>query len=582
MVDLAAEAIESWEHLNSERGVWLTHWQEIANYMLPNRADYITQRTPGQKLMQWIYDSTPLWALEQFAAGLHSLLTSPTLPWFGLKTVDDRLNADGGNIAWLQDAGDRMYSIFNGPTHNFASQSGELYMDTGSIGTAVMAELESARSGILFSTRHLKECCLAENEEDRIDTCVRRWEYTAKQAVQAWGTLCGPTVLAAYDERPSAKFAFLHSVKPRHLRDVNRADARNKPFESVYVSVADRTLIAESGFNEFPYLCPRFSKRTGETYGRGPGMTALPDVKMLNQMVMTVLKAAQKVVDPPLQLPDDGFMVPIKTTPGGLNFYRAGSNDRIEPLETKGQVQLGIEMVNALRQQIIRSFYVEWMSMPSDVSDPQSAGKGITATYVLQNRDEKMRLMSPMLARLQSEFLGPLIDRTFAIMWRHSVARRFGPDAMFARPPASLSGAKLRVEYVSPIAIAQRGAQLDVITRLVQTAIALMQLDPQAASVIDAEGIIRLTGRLLNAPAAALKTVQQVQDARDQKAQADAAMNQHMQAASIAKTAKDGGAAVNSFAQAGVPPQQLAQGVLQGVGAAANQNQGAAPMQQAA
>jgi hypothetical protein len=579
-VDLAAEAIESWETKNGARGVWLTHWQDLSNFLLPIRADYITQRTPGQKLMQYIYDSTPLWALEQFAAGLHALLTSPTLPWFGLKCMDDRMNADGANMAWLQDAGDRMYSIFNGPTHNFASQSGELYLDIGSIGTAVMAELESHRSGILFSTRHLKECCLAENEEDRIDTCVRRWDYTAKQAVQAWGKEAGPNVLKAYDERPEALFSFIHSVKPRHLRDVNRADGRNKPWESVYVSVADRTVISESGFNEFPYHCPRFSKKASEIYGRGPGMINLPDIKMLNAMVMTVLKAAQKVVDPPLQLPDDGFMVPIKTTPGGLNFYRAGSQDRIEPLETKGQVQLGVEMVNALRQQIIRGFYVEWMSMPSDVTDPQSAGKGVTATYVLQNRDEKMRLMSPMLARLQSEFLGPLIDRTFAIMWRHSLARRFGPDAMFSRPPPSLSGAKLRVEYISPIAIAQRSSQLDVISRLVQTAIALMQLDPQAAQVVDAEGIIRLTGKLLNAPAGALKSVADVQQARAQTAQQQADQQQQLQAAGMAKTAKDGSAAVGNMAAAGVPPQALAQGMM--AAGAANQNQGAAPMQQAA
>src|SRR5690242_15845561 len=112
----------------------------------------------------------------------------------------------------------------------------------------------------------------------------------------------------------------------------------NKPFESVYVSVAG-TLIDVGGFDEVPYLVPRFSKVTGEIYGLGPGMTCLPDVKMLNEMAKTVVKAAQKIVDPPLQLPDSGFLVPIKTTPGSLN---------------------------SLRQQIIRAFYVEWLLMPSE------------------------------------------------------------------------------------------------------------------------------------------------------------------------------------------------------------------------
>ena len=31
-------------------------------------------------------------------------------------------------------------------------------------------------------------------------------------------------------------------------------------------------------------------------------------------------------------VPDDGFILPIRTVPGGLNFYRSGTRERIEPL----------------------------------------------------------------------------------------------------------------------------------------------------------------------------------------------------------------------------------------------------------
>ncbi len=49
---------------------------------------------------------------------------------------------------------------------------------------------------------------------------------------------------------------------------------------------------------------------------------------MLNEMSKTTIKAAQKQVDPPLLVPDDGFILPVRTVPGGLNFYRAGTRDR--------------------------------------------------------------------------------------------------------------------------------------------------------------------------------------------------------------------------------------------------------------
>ena len=547
---LAQEVIRAWEKGESERGTWKTHWQDVANFMIPDRADYIRVNTPGRKRTQYIYDGTAVYALQMFASGLHSMLTSPTLRWFELRAEDDAINARQNCLAWMDDTAARMYSIFNGPRHNFASQSSELYLDTGSIGTAVMAVLESPRTDVLFSTRHLRECVFEENEEDRVDKLTRRWQYTAKQAYQAWGTAAGESVLKALENTPERQFWFLHRVSPRMKRDPQRADSLHKPFQSVYVSEADQSVIGESGFNEFPYLVPRFSKAPGEIYGRGLGMLALPDVRMLNEMAKTILKGAQKVVDPPLQLPDDGFMLPIRTTPGGLIFYRAGTRDLIQPLETKGNIPLGIEMLNALRTQIMRTFCVEWMNMPSDPSDPASSGKGVTATYVLQNRDEKMRLLSPMLARMQSEFLGPLIDRVFAIMWRQSVARRFGPGSLLSPPPPEMSGVPIRVEYVSPIAVAQRTSQIDTLSRLVQMTMQLMQVDPSAARTLDTDAILRLTARDLNAPALALKSPEAVQAQLEQEQQAQQELNAHAQISSLAGAAKDGTAAVANLAQA--------------------------------
>ena len=559
--DKAQEAIRLWERLDGDRGTFKSHWQQCANYVLPDRADYIVQHSPGQKRMQWVYDGTPVWALEQFAAGMHSMLTSPTLRWFSMRADDDRLNNIIRVQLWLQDTSERMYAIFNSAKHNFASQSTELYLDQGSIGTSVMYVGDSQKSGVLFSTRHLRECCLAESDEDRIDTNVRKWQWTAQQAWGRWGESAGEKVGKAYaDGNYERKFDFIHSVRARMARDPQRADRRNKPWESVWVAVDDRIVIDEGGYDEFPYLCPRLSKVSGEIYGRSPVMSALPDIKMLNEMTKLVVKAAQKVIDPPLQVPDDGFLLPVRTVPGSLNSYRAGSKDRIEAIQTHGDPGLGIEMINSLRQQIIRALYVEWMLMPSDPRDPAAAGKGVTATYVLQQRDEKMRLLSPMLSRLQSEFLGPLIDRLFAIMWRQSVARKFGPDAWLSPPPPELSGVPLRTEYVSPIAIAQKTSQLDVIGRLIQTQQQLQQLNPQEPIILDFEAIMRLTGRDLNAPAVVLRSPDDIAQQRQQAAQAQQQAQQHAAIASIAGAAKDGGAGLQSLANAAQMAGQPGQG----------------------
>lgn len=550
------EAVKRWERGSTDKMTFMTSWQQIANYHLPNRSDYLVEKWPGQKRMTYIYDAFPVWCLEQHAAGIHSLLTSNALQWAWLRTYDERLNNDDAARAWLDDASTVMYNIFSGPRYNFASQSYEMWLDTGSIGCATMGILDGWRGStdVLFSTRHMRECVWFENEEDRIDGLDREWDWTAKQAVQAWGPdRCGAKVRDAYKAgNETAKFKFLHQVMPRLDRDPQRSDKKNMPFESLYISVADKEEIAEGGFDEFPYLCPRYSKCSGETYGRGQAGIAQPDTQMLNELVKLVLKSAQKVIDPPLEYPDDGYLMSIKTVPGSLNPRRSNMrpDDGIKPIETKGQVTLGIDMLNALRQQIARTFYVDMLHMPIDPNDPSSEGKGSTATYWLQRRDKEMMMISPMLSRMQAEALGPAIDRLFAMLWRKSKARKFGAGSPFKPPPASLSGVPLRVEYVSPLMLAQKSTQMDGVTRLLAIQQQLKVMDPNSAMIVDGEGILRLAGRDFNTPVAVLKTRGQLQAEADQKAQAEAAMQNHTALANLAGAAKDGTGAIKNLADA--------------------------------
>jgi hypothetical protein len=104
--------------------------------------------------------------------------------------------------------------------------------------------------------------------------------------------------------------------------------AKDKPIASVYYHADTRMLLSEGGFDDFPFMVPRFVKDSVSTYGRSPAMNALPDVKMLNKMSEVTIRAAQKQIDPPLMVPDDGFMLPVRTTPGSLNFYRGGAAEK--------------------------------------------------------------------------------------------------------------------------------------------------------------------------------------------------------------------------------------------------------------
>jgi hypothetical protein len=568
--DLARDVIRDWERREADAGQTLTHWQQITNYMNPDRADYTITRSPGQKRMQWVYDAYPLWAREQFRAACHSFLTSSTLLWFSLMPDSDALNQVYRVRSWLDAATLALYAVFNSARYNFASQSQEVYDDIAGIGTACMGVLEDRNQMPLFSTRHMRECRWVTNDNDRVDSLSRRWSWTAKQAYDQWGRKAGEHVLKAIeDDHYDKKFFFHHRVQPRKNRDPLRADKLHMPYESVYVGEEDKTLISVGGNNEFVYLTPRFSVSTNEVYGRGPGSTALPDVKMLNEAVRLVLKASQKTIDPPLELPDNGYIVPIRTVPGSLIFRRPGlrPDDRINALEMGTNIPIGNEMLNALRSSIGRTFFVDLLHMPTDPEDPSSEGKGSTATYWMQRRDKEMMALSPFLSRMNAEWNGPLIDRCFAILWRKSKALRFGAGSPFPPPPPELSGQPLHVDYVSPIALAQRSSENDAIDRLIQRQMVLKQLDPQSPTILDIEWIMRRTQLDLNAPVGVLKSPEVMQMEAQQKAQAEQAAAAHAQMQSMAGAASDASGAVKNIADASQTMQGANENAAQGAAA---------------
>jgi hypothetical protein len=541
----ARELIAEHDRLAGERAPWEGRWQELTEYILPHRNFYAS---PGSNAMQKVFDSTAIWCNEVFAAGMHALLTSPYMRFFAYETEDARVNRIPAVRQWLDEASAAIYAAFANPRTGWMTATDQLYLDQGALGTAVMSILDSPRNTVSFATRHLMECVIAENDEGEVDTLHRKWEWTAKQAVQAWGDKAPPKVKEAYEKQPGKKLGFLHSVKPRIGRDPQRYDAGNKPFLSCYVSLEDQAIIEESGFDEFPYVVPRLRKESGQVWGYSCGDTAMPDIKQLQVMDKTIVKSAQKLVDPPLQVPDDGFMSPIRTLPGGLNYYRAGSGDRIEPIRTGGDVRLGLDMLTAKQRRIAQIFYVDLLTMVLNPEDPSTAGKGVTATWVHHWRDQAMQRLSPVLARNQREFLGRGIPR---------VARLLARRGLIRPPPEELQGQRLRLNYVSPIALMQRATELEAIDRWAGHLAGLAQFDPMAAQLMDVEAAGRLYAERLNVPQGVLRTVVDLQERRRQMAQAQIEQAGMAQAGQMAGIARDAGQAAKGFASA-LPTEEAA------------------------
>lgn len=515
MSDFATTLLRQHEELCSVKDTWNSQWQDVVDYVLPKRQAFTGDRSNGQPVTDKIFDSTAPWALDQLAAGLHSYLTSPTQRWFRLRLTDyaeEEMEEDEDNERWLEIVTNTMYTVFNSQKTNFAPQAHELYQDLGGFGTSVFyVEEDYENAPVRFSTYHLSECAFTENAYGVVNHLSRKFKLTALQAYKRFGDKMPSKYVEMAEKKPYEKIDFLHVVRPREDWDPKVHGPRGMRFASWWVLCEAKTIIRESGYHEFPFMVPRWSKLTGETYGRGPAMLAMPDIKMVNAMAKTVLVAAQKIVDPPLMLPDEGFLLPIKTSPGGLNFYNStlGPDQRIFPLETKGRVDIGQQLIDSRRQHITRSFYLDWMQL--------NEGPQMTATEVVQRTEERMRLMAPAISRLQSEFLDPLIERVYAICLR---------KGLFPRPPDSIQGQNLRVEYVSPVAKAQRMTQVVGFQRLLESLGQIAQAKPEVFDRIDADGTVDFFADAYDVSYQTLTPMDKVEDIRNNRKEAESKMNE--------------------------------------------------------
>jgi hypothetical protein len=223
-------------------------------------------------------------------------------------------------------------------------------------------------------------------------------------------------------------------------------------------------------------------------------MKSLPDIKMLNSMMKTMIRAAQKAADPPLMIPDNGFLLPVRTQPGGSNIYRAGINDT---------------MVEQARQRIKSAFFIDQLQLQQ--------GPQMTATEVMQRTEENLRMMGPILGRLNNELLKPIIDRVFGIMFR---------KGLFGDVPDDLKGKDLEVRYVSQISKAQRSGEADTFTRVIQSVAPILEMQPQMLENINGDAVLRYHADVFGLPEEMLRGVEEVEGARKKAAKAKAAQTE--------------------------------------------------------
>lgn len=534
--------------LEKDRQPWEARWQDFATYILPRR-QYKHQTDQGRTIGKQVFSSRAVEACKIFGEGLLGYGMSPQQRWFQLMVNHRNLNNDYDVQLWLQLVEEALYTAIN--KSNFYDEAIEFFKDGGAFGTAYMfsEEIISERK-IRFRAEHYYKLYIKENVFGQVDTIYMKQEYTAKQAMERFGKKVSTKIQDAYDnKRYGQKFKFVHCVKPRKLRDETKRNAENMPYMSVWFEEGEEEILKESGFNTNPWVVWRLTKSSGESYGRGLGDSAYPNILTANQIAKDMLKISQKLADPPVVINGD-FRRRVSLDPAAKNYTAKNApNGTVQPIYTYNQYPVGIEQQERVESTIDRLFMVDFFLMLA------RSERNITATEVLEKQGEKAAILGSLTGRLNTEVFDPIIKRIYQI---ESDAGRLPPPPQILID--NLEGAEIEVDYFGPLAqIQKRQFKTQGIQQSLAAVIPLSQVDPKVLDVVNLDGATKELLEAYNAPQEMIndpKTIaairaQRAQQIAEQQAKEDAAQQADM-APKLGKAPEPGSPLEQGMQNAGV------------------------------
>lgn len=530
------------ESLRSSRYSYWTHWRECADYILPRRYKWLVvqnQAQRGSPINQRIIDSTATLAVRTLAAGMMTGITSPSRRWFKLTLDDDDLSDYLPVATWLDIVEKRMMRVF--AESNFYTACSVLYEDLAVFGTAPLLIYEDRENIISCQNPCAGEYFVENSAQMKIGHFYREFVLTVSQLVDQFGLDgASPTVKGLFDKGGAG---LATEIKVAHAIEPN--DARTGPkvgdfaFREVYweYGSARSEVLSLRGFHEFPAMVPRWYLVGNESYGRSPGMDALGDIKQLQVEQKRKAQAIDKMVNPPMLADVSLKNEPASVLPGGMTFVAMKTgNEGFRPVyQVQPELQYMIADIKEVQQRIKDTFFTDLFLMISQLDTVRSA------TEIAARREEKMLMLSPVLERFQTEFLDPVIDRTFNIMMRASLPYWRGQTmrGLLPKPPPELLRSPMRVEYVSMLADAQRAVATTGMERTVSMAGNLMAARPDIFDNIDTDQYIRDYGRDVGFPPKIMVPPEKVAQIRQQRAQQQAQDKMVQQALTASQAGKN-------------------------------------------
>ena len=365
-----------------EREIWLNRWKTAMRYTIP------TDDTDAAML----FDATASDAVDNLAASMYSLLTPPESLWINLVRESDL--SPNPEIAT-----DVLRAHLN--DSNFYTTIHQCYTDLVVLGTACLFMAENpigADSAFSFTAIPMKDIALLPG------MIFHTTSLPACDIMEKYPTITFPNQMKdTIKNNPQTPIRLVQSLVGSDF--------------TAWVDVGgdfENNIVARGTFETNPYIIFRWSLVSGEIYGRGPVLRALPDIKTVNKVVELVLKNATIAVSGIWQADDDGVinLSNINLTPGAIIPKAVGSSG-LTPLSSGADFDVSQIILHDLRDRIRHTLLADRLGLLSD--------KEMTATEILARNSDMIRILGATYGRLLHEFIKPLCERGLQILSRRGL-----------------------------------------------------------------------------------------------------------------------------------------------------------------
>jgi len=536
---LGKRILDRYEALKKLRAPWESLWQDIAKYVVPRRAPGLAGTEPGTpstKEADVLFDTTAVQSNMTLANGQLAWMSPLESPWFSFdpETADDEAKTFLAK-ATKTSRDELAVSSFYTAVHEF-------YLDRGAFGTACLYVEPGKKRAISAKVWPVGSFVMDEDDEGNVDTVMRCFKLTARQAVQKFGEeRVSGKILERLKKGGAAeheRVEFIHAIYPREdaERDKAKLDAANMPIASVYLEKEGGHVCRVSGYEEMPVFVSRYlewGSATGWLYGWAPGFAALPECRQLNFLQEMMDALAEKMAFPPVLAPEE-LEGEIDPNAMGVTYFSKEliqANSMPKEWMTQGRYDIGLERIRERQKAIREAFHVDLFQMFAQLT------KQMTAREVAERSQEKLIQFSPTFSRLTTELFNPLLERLFGILLR---AGKLG------RPPKSLvqpideTRALVpmpKVRYSSRIALTLAALPSLGYQRTLERLAVTSQLSPGVLDLVDFDKAERAAAIADGVDPDVIRPAADVEAMRQARAEAQAQAQQMEQAAAAADAA---------------------------------------------